>query len=223
MADQFALRFAKRMSGPGNFTTKLVIATSNQGKIEEIRKLLEGHPVILARPEDVLGKRIEVVEDGSTFRQNAEIKARKVAEVTGLLTLADDSGLQVDALGGLPGVKSARFAGERATDAENNAELLRRLADIDEDSLSARFCCSMVLFDPASQRLWSSAGACEGHISRVARGNQGFGYDPLFVVAAYANRTMAELSLPEKNRVSHRGQALRSMLPWILDAIAPKP
>jgi XTP/dITP diphosphohydrolase len=202
---------------------KLVIATSNQGKIEEIRKLLEGHPVILLRPEDVLGERIEVVEDGTTFQRNAEIKAREVAQVTGLLTLADDSGLQVDALGGLPGVRSARFAGERATDADNNAELLRRLADVEDGALGARFRCAMVLFDPANQQLRLSEGTCEGHISRVARGTEGFGYDPLFVVAAYGNRTMAELTLSEKNQVSHRGQAMRSMLPWILEAIAPAP
>lgn len=208
------------MSEPSKPPRKLVFATSNQGKVEEIRKLLEGQPVILLRPEDVLGHRLEVVEDGSTFQQNAEIKARKVAEATGLLTLADDSGLQVDALDGLPGVRSARFAGEHATDLDNNAELLRRLAEFEDGSLSARFRCAMALFDPVTQRLRLSDGTCEGHITRVARGSKGFGYDPLFVVAAYGNRTLAELALPEKNRVSHRGQAMRAMLPSILEALA---
>lgn len=207
------------MSAQSSEPQTLVIATSNLGKIEEIRKLLDAQPVVLARPEDILGRRVEVVEDGLTFRDNAEIKARQIAARTGLLTLADDSGLEVDALDGLPGVRSARFAGERATDAENNAELLRRLVGIDEGALSARFRCAMALFDPKRGRFHLTDGTCEGRIGKTARGEAGFGYDPLFLVDAFGNRTMAELSMPEKNQVSHRGKALRAMLPFILEAV----
>lgn len=198
----------------------LVIATSNLGKLEEIRKFLDRQPITLARPEDILGQRIEVVEDGETFEANAEIKARAIGERTGLVTLADDSGLEVDALDGLPGVRSARFAGEKATDAENNRELLRRLDGLDQTTLSARFRCAMALFDPASNRVELTHGICEGRITRTARGTLGFGYDPLFEVAERDHRTLAELETEDKNLVSHRGKALRAMVPRLLAFIA---
>lgn len=198
----------------------VVIATSNLGKLEEIRKFLSGQPIRLARPEDILGERIEVVEDGETFEANAEIKARAVGERTGHVTLADDSGLEVDAIGGLPGVRSARFAGEKASDEENNRELLRRLEGIDEAHLSARFRCVMALFDPARNRVELTTGSCEGRITRTPRGLLGFGYDPLFEVAERGHRTLAELALDDKNGVSHRGKALRAMVPHLLELIA---
>lgn len=219
MVERFALRLP-RMSVPNSEARRLVVATSNLGKIEEIRTLLDGQPVIVARPEDLLGYRVEVVEDGETFQQNAEIKARRLAAETGLLTLADDSGLEVDALGGQPGVRSARFAGEKATDADNNAELLRRLAGVESEGSSARFRCAMALFDPARKLLRLADASCEGRIIGAPRGTGGFGYDPLFEVAEYGTRTMAELSMAEKNRISHRGKALRAMLPWILQALS---
>lgn len=191
----------------------LVIATSNLGKLAEIRSMLAEQPVTLLRPVDVLGHALEVVEDGDTFEANAEKKAREVAAATGHLTLADDSGLEVDALGGLPGVRSARFAGEGASDAENNAELLRRLQGVETKPITARFRCAMALFDPSSNTLDMATGRCEGAITREPRGSNGFGYDPLFVVTELGTRTIAELPSAEKNAVSHRGKALAAMLP----------
>jgi XTP/dITP diphosphohydrolase len=197
-------------------TATLVVATSNRGKLEEIRTLLVGTAIELLRPVDVLGHAVDVVEDGETFEANAEIKARAVGRATGQLALADDSGLEVDVLGGLPGVRSARFAGDGANDQDNNAELLRRLAGCREPIITARFRCAMALYDPAVDSVDIVSGACEGAITLSPRGTLGFGYDPLFLVAEIENRTMAELSTVEKNIVSHRGKALRAMLPRIL-------
>jgi len=201
-------------------TKTLVVATSNLGKLEEIRHLLEWYAIGVVRPIDLLGHSVEVVEDGTTFQANAELKARAVALATGQMALADDSGLEVDALGGLPGVRSARFAGDGATDAENNAELMRKLADCDLATITARFRCAMALFDPSRNALHVVSGVCEGTITRQPRGTQGFGYDPHFVVTAFGTRTMAELSIAEKNSVSHRGQALSAILPRLLETLA---
>jgi XTP/dITP diphosphohydrolase len=198
----------------------LVVATSNLGKLQEIRLLLEGHPVTLVRPIDILGRPMQVVEDGATFQENAAIKARCVGQATGALTLADDSGLEVDVLGGLPGVRSARFAFESASDSDNNAELLRRLANFTQHPVTARFRCAMALFVPRRDAIETVSGACEGTIVREPRGSAGFGYDPLFVVTELGERTMAELSAEEKNVVSHRGKALRAMLPHLLRTIS---
>lgn len=198
---------------------RLIIATNNLHKLKEIRQLLEAYPIDVARPIDLLGRSLDVVEDGETFEENAAIKARAVAAATGYLTLADDSGLEVDELGALPGVRSARFAGEGASDSANNAELLRRLAAIPTPNPAARFRCAMALYDPARQSTEFTSASCEGSITRQARGSHGFGYDPLFVVAGLGDRTMAELADVEKNAISHRGRALRAMLPKILRAL----
>jgi XTP/dITP diphosphohydrolase len=203
-----------------NMKRILVIATTNLGKLEEIRVLLEGRAVTLARPIDILGRSLDVVEDGETFQANAELKARAVGLATGELTLADDSGLVVDALGGLPGVRSARFAGVGANDRSNNEELLRRLAGHGASPLTARFCCAMALFDPKTQNVEHASGTCEGTITLEPRGTNGFGYDPLFVVTAYGTRTMAELSAAEKNSVSHRARAIAAMVPRLTAFIA---
>ncbi len=197
----------------------LVVATSNLGKLAEIRALLAAHRVTLLRPIDLLGHSLEVVEDGETFQSNAEIKARAVALATGQPALADDSGLEVDALGGLPGVRSARFAGEGSSDSENNAELMRRLAAIGPTPITARFRCAMALFDPTNDAIEIVNGSCEGTITLEPRGTNGFGYDPLFVVTELGTRTMAQLSAEEKNAISHRGKALRAMLPRLLRVI----
>jgi XTP/dITP diphosphohydrolase len=201
---------------PPSSRRTLVVATSNLGKLAEIRALLVAHPVTLLRPIDLLGHSLDVVEDGETFQANAELKARAVALATSQPALADDSGLEVDALGGLPGVRSARFAGEGASDSENNAELMRRLAAIGTTPIPARFRCSMALFEPGSDVLEIVSGSCEGTITLEPRGTNGFGYDPLFVVTELGTRTMAELSAAEKNSVSHRGKAMRAMLPRLL-------
>lgn len=206
----------------------LVVATNNRGKLEELRALLEGLPVELLTLADVGAKDMVIVEDGATFEENALKKARAVAEATMILTLADDSGLEVDALGGQPGVRSARFAHDRATDAENNAALLGRLEEVgdarDDDDLlrgwrregrfPARFRCVLALVDPyaGEEEPRLSEGRCEGAITRTPRGTGGFGYDPLFVVEG-GDKTMAELAAEEKNRISHRALACLRLRP----------
>lgn len=190
---------------------RLLVATSNRGKLAELRSLLADLPIELVSLAEALPDAPPVVEDGETFLENALIKARAAALRSTWVTLAEDSGLEVDALGGRPGVRSARFAREGATDAENNAALLSALAHVADDQRRARFRCVMVLLDPRSpDEPVVTEGRCEGWIGREPRGAGGFGYDPLFVVEGYG-RTMAELDEVEKNRVSHRGKATLAM------------
>ncbi|HEX7451909.1 MAG TPA: RdgB/HAM1 family non-canonical purine NTP pyrophosphatase [Polyangiaceae bacterium] len=190
----------------------IVLATSNHGKIQELRALLADLPVQFLSVADVLGEQPTIVEDGATFEANALIKARAVARATRTLALADDSGLEVDALGGRPGVRSARFAHERATDAENNAALLRELENIEEGARGARFRCALALVNPWQEsEIYVAQGSCEGCIARAPRGNGGFGYDPLFVVTGQDGKAMAELSEDDKNKVSHRARAVSAL------------
>jgi len=190
----------------------IVLATSNAGKVSELRALLSDLPVQFLSVSEVLGEKLSIVEDGATFEDNALIKARAVCRATQTLSLADDSGLEVDALGGRPGVRSARFAHERATDAENNAALLRELENVEEGARTARFRCVLALVSPwRDADIHVAEGSCEGSIARAPRGNGGFGYDPLFTVAGLEGRTMAELSEDEKNRISHRARAVQSL------------
>jgi XTP/dITP diphosphohydrolase len=200
----------------------IVLATSNHGKLVELRALLADLPVQLRSAAEVLGEPPTIVEDGATFEENALLKARAIARATRMLALADDSGLEVDALGGRPGVRSARFAHERATDAENNAALLRELENIEENARTARFRCVLSLVSPwQDSDVHVARGICEGSIARSPRGSGGFGYDPLFLVTGQAGKAMAELSEAEKNQISHRGravQALRSILIELLNA-----
>jgi len=200
----------------------LVIASSNRAKILEFRALLGDLPVDVVGVSEVLHDKPTIVEGSDSFEENAELKAKTIADAALTLTLADDSGLEVDALGGRPGVRSARFAHDRATDAENNAALLTALADVEPDQRQARFRCVLVLVDP-----WAlpglpplkAEGTCEGRIAREPRGGAGFGYDPLFIVEGM-NKTMAELPDAEKNAISHRAlavQALRPRLASLLD------
>jgi XTP/dITP diphosphohydrolase len=193
----------------------LLLATTNRGKIAELTALFADVGLTLVPLPSLPGKRAPVVEDGATFLDNALIKAHAAAQATGMVTLAEDAGLEVDALGGRPGVRSARFAKEGATDAENNALLLSLLADVEDEQRAARFRCVMVLVDP-----WSTAepfvaeGRCEGWIAREPRGAGGFGYDPLFVVEG-DGMTMAELEEERKNHISHRAQAAAIMRPYL--------
>ena len=185
---------------------RLVIATTNKGKIREIEKVLSGLAVTV---ESFNVQTVPpVVEDGETFAENACKKARHYALHTGCIVLADDSGLEVDALQGQPGVHSARYAGEKARDEENNEKLLNALQGVPLERRTARFCCVLAIAKPDGQCAVVE-GICPGHIGLSPRGNEGFGYDPLFVLAD--GRTMAELPLEEKNRISHRGQALRKL------------
>jgi XTP/dITP diphosphohydrolase len=196
-------------------TTTLVVASSNRGKLVEFGALAADLRVEIIGLSDALPEPLSIVEDGDTFEANAIHKARVVAEAAVMLTLADDSGLEVDALGGRPGVRSARFAHERATDAENNAALLAALADVEEQHRTARFRCVLALVDPwapAGTEPIIASGSCEGTIAREPRGTGGFGYDPLFIVRGMG-RTMAELSDVEKNSLSHRALALTALRP----------
>lgn len=195
----------------------IVIATTNEGKLSELRALLADLPVRLLSVTDVLGDKLSVNEDGATFDQNAATKARAVCQATSLYALADDSGLEVEALGGRPGVRSARFAHERATDAENNAALLRELEEVGDGGRAAKFRCVLALASPwTPERVETVEGSCEGFIARAPRGSGGFGYDPLFIVPELGNRAMAELSEAEKNGVSHRARAVRALRPVLV-------
>ncbi len=198
----------------------LVIATNNEGKLSELRALLGDLPIDLLSISDVLGERLAVPEDGTTFAQIALAKARAICAASGLYALADDSGLEVDALDGRPGVRSARFAHERATDAENNAALLRELAQVTEGERKARFRCGLALASPwDANRVELVEGSCEGFIARTPRGSGGFGYDPLFIVPELGERAMAELGEDQKNAISHRARAVRALRPLLVRLI----
>jgi XTP/dITP diphosphohydrolase len=205
----------------------LVIATSNRGKLEEFRALLAGLPVRVHTIEEACAKVPTIVEDGATFADNAVKKARAVAAASMMLTLADDSGLEVDALAGAPGTRSARFAHARATDAENNAALLAALSALPDAvgtrPLSARFRCVLAIIDPYASDPGPIVveGRCEGTLTRTPRGSGGFGYDPLFVVDG-ADKTMAELTEAEKNTLSHRARAFTALRPVLAKIIAQR-
>jgi len=192
--------------------TKLVVATSNRGKLAEFRTLLGDLPVDLVAASEVLGEGWSVVEDGETFEDNAIKKATEVASQAKLLTLADDSGLEVDALGGAPGIRSARYAGEQATSKQNVHALLSALEGVPDRERQARFRCVLCVVDPLSdgQELVLAHGTCEGRIARAPRGTEGFGYDPVFVVEG-GERTMAELTAEEKGQVSHRARTVMGL------------
>jgi XTP/dITP diphosphohydrolase len=190
----------------------VVLATTNEGKLLELKSLFGDLPVELLRLNAVVGEQAAVTEYGATLEENAIIKARAACAATGLYAIADDSGLEVEALGGRPGVRSARFAHERATDAENNAALLRELEEVADDGRQARFRCVLALASPWDpEKVELAEGSCEGLIARAPRGSGGFGYDPLFIVPELGGRAMAEMSDDEKNEVSHRARAARSM------------
>jgi XTP/dITP diphosphohydrolase len=188
---------------------ELLVATSNRGKLAEIDAILKGLPVSLL-PLDALKNYPIVVEDGKTYQENALKKARALAAFSGRVTLADDSGLEVDALGGAPGICSARYSGEEANDMRNNQKVLHTLAGVPEEQRTARFVCVLALCAPPAfgGGEWLFRGECAGRIAFAPRGENGFGYDPLFFYPPL-NRTFAELDREAKSRVSHRGRALR--------------
>ena len=185
---------------------ELVVATRNRGKLLEIRAMLNGLVASVHCAADFAGFP-DTVEDGATFDENALKKAREAVRFCGLPALADDSGLVVDVLEGRPGVYSARFAGEGAGDAANNAKLVGELAGTQPEAKTAAFVCVLAFVTPeGAEHLFT--GRVGGRILDTARGEGGFGYDPLFLVDGYG-QTMAELGVEEKNRISHRGQAFR--------------
>ncbi len=183
---------------------RLLIATHNRGKLLEYRELFAGLPLDLATLDDV-GIPEDVEETGTTFAENARIKAVAYARGSGLLTLADDSGLEVDALGGEPGVYSKRYAGEGAGDAERINFLLIKMKDVPAEARHARFCCAIAIALPSGQ-VWEMDGSVDGELLFAPRGTNGFGYDPIFFFPRFG-LTMAELPMDEKNKVSHRARA----------------
>ena len=199
----------------------IVVASSNEGKVSELRALLSDLPIRLVTTADVLGESLAVAEDGETFEANALLKARAVCGATRMLALADDSGLEVDGLGGRPGVRSARFAHDRATDAENNAALLRALEESPSDAdRRACFRCVLVLASPWwGEEVRTAEGRVDGVIARDPRGSGGFGYDPLFLASEATGRAMAELGEDEKNAISHRARAVRALRPVLIELI----
>lgn len=194
---------------------RLVCASANPKKVEELARLVPGWVTLVPRPHEVG----EVEESAPTLEGNAIIKAVEIANHTGEWALADDTGLVVDALGGEPGVRSARFAGDDATDAENRALLLRQLSNVTDRRARFRTVLAVV---HATGEIHVLSGECEGVISTAERGHHGFGYDSLFVPAAGDGRTFAEMAPTEKDALSHRGAALRQ-LPGLLSRIFGSP
>ncbi|MET0646235.1 MAG: RdgB/HAM1 family non-canonical purine NTP pyrophosphatase [Pyrinomonadaceae bacterium] len=190
-----------------NEHTELLVATNNAGKVRELLQLLSDFPLrlrLLGEFPDIA----EAEETGETFAENATIKALYYSAHAGLLTLSDDSGLAVDALGGAPGVRSARYAGREATYAERMSKLLGELDATGDAQRRARFVCVIAVADPAAGTLHTFEGTCEGHIALAPRGDGGFGYDPLFIPDGH-DQTFGELPAEVKHTLSHRARALR--------------
>jgi XTP/dITP diphosphohydrolase len=194
---------------------RLLLASANQGKLRELRTILDGLPVELAGLTEVgRGDPPKVEETGDTFLANALLKARAYAAWSGLAAVADDSGLEVDALGGAPGVRSARYAGPGASDQANLDKLLAELAGVPPERRTARFRCVAALHDPATGNEEHAEAAWEGRVLDTPRGSGGFGYDPVFLPDGW-DRTSAEVDQPTKDAASHRGKAFRALRPAI--------
>jgi ribonuclease PH len=188
---------------------EIVVATSNKNKLKEMNSILKGLDYNIYTLKDLDLDKIEIVEDGKTFEHNSLIKARRIAKETKMIVIADDSGLEVDALGGKPGIFSARFAGENATDEDNRKKLLEDLKDVPEGKRGAKFVSAIAVVFPDG-KTFTVRGTCDGRIGFEEVGENGFGYDSLFIVDEY-NKTFAEMSSDMKNTISHRAQALRFM------------
>jgi len=196
---------------------KILIATNNKGKREEIQDLLKDFRIDLVTPSD-MGIELHVDEDGTTYAENAEKKALSFARASGLISLADDSGLEVDALGGAPGLYSNRYLSKPgATDGERRAYLLSNLMDKPRP-WTAAFHATIAIAAPGTPSVRFTTGECRGEIIPEERGTGGFGYDPIFLIPE-TNRTMAELSMEEKNRLSHRARAIRNAMPILKEIL----
>ena len=200
---------------------KLLVATKNKGKFREIKEFFSDIPnlevvSLLDIPQESIPK---IEETGKTFEENACIKAFEIAKATNLPTLADDSGLEVDVLGGKPGVRSARFGGEDISDEERNKKLLALISHFPLKQRTARFKCCLVLVIPPEFEKYTVTGVCEGLIIDKPRGKGGFGYDPIFYIPSL-DKTMAELTVEEKNRISHRGKALLKMKNILMEILS---
>jgi XTP/dITP diphosphohydrolase len=198
---------------------RVVVATRNRHKVREIAALLgEAGLAIELVPIDDVAPNVELVEDQDTFEGNALAKARQAAQACGMAAIADDSGIEVDALGGAPGVRSARWAGDPCDDARNNQKLLRELDGVPAERRTARYRCAAVLVDGQRRKEVVRSGACEGIVLASPRGQGGFGYDPLFFLPELG-QTMAEIDLGQKNRLSHRAAAFRALAAAIRDLL----
>jgi XTP/dITP diphosphohydrolase len=199
---------------------ELLVGTTNQGKLDEVQAYLKRLPLKTLALSS-LGTWPAVVEDGATYKDNAFKKAQTLAEYSGYLTLADDSGLEVDALNGAPGIYSARYCGEEGKDEKNNEKLLEELKRVPEEKRTARFVCVLALCTPKSHgaKEWTVRESCEGRIAFSPKGRNGFGYDPLFF-DPQLGKTFGEIDRETKATVSHRGKALRKLaqiLPFVID------
>ena len=196
---------------------RYVCASANPDKVAEIAALLDGLVELLPRPADVP----EVVEDADTLIGNARLKAAAIAAATGLPAISDDTGLEIDALDGAPGVYAARFAGEHCSYADNREKVLRLLADVPPERRTARFKTAAMVVWPDGREL-AVEGVCAGSIATEERGSRGFGYDPVFIPVEGGGRTFAEMSEAEKNAISHRGRAFEALVAE-LRALPPSP
>ena len=195
---------------------RLLVATNNKGKLREILSLLEELRLDIVTPQ-MLGIDMDVEEHGSTYDENASLKAVALVQASGVITLADDSGLEVDALGGQPGIRSARFSPlTNATDADRRVYLLSKL-QAHPRPWTAHFHCTVAIATPQGEVFYSQ-GDCPGEIIPDERGSNGFGYDPIFFIPE-AGLTMAELEMPDKNRLSHRARAIKAALPTLLELL----
>lgn len=188
---------------------KIVIATKNKGKVREMAAALQKLPVEVVSLAE-FGQLPDAVEDGKTFEENARIKAAFYQKQTGCACIADDSGLEIEALGGAPGIYSARFAGHHADDTENNKKMVEELKHAGVTESAADYRCALV-FIGADGKTFTADGRCDGRVKLAAKGANGFGYDPYFYPEEYPGRTMAELTLEEKQAISHRGKALSEL------------
>lgn len=191
---------------------KILLATTNQGKIKELKDIFKQTGVEILSLNDLDTKYEPPVEDGKTFEDNAEIKAEYYSELTGLPCIADDSGLEVEALNFEPGVYSARYAGENATSAENNKKLINEIKALDLESSLASYVCVLCLYDHKTGVKKFTHGICSGEIKVTPKGSNGFGYDPYFYVC---DKSVAEMSMEEKAQISHRGRATVRMLRYV--------
>jgi XTP/dITP diphosphohydrolase len=198
---------------------ELLVATTNPGKFQELSALLKDLPLQIVSLTDLLDPP-RVIEDGLTFEENALKKARALANFSGLLTLADDSGLEVDVLNGAPGIYSARYAGTECDDNKNNQKLLSELQSVTEDDRTARFVCALALCSPGLKAMpdWTVREVCEGRIAFSLQGKHGFGYDPLFFFPPMG-KTFGEIGRETKALVSHRGKALKRLAVKLCDLL----
>lgn len=196
---------------------KILVATNNKGKLVEFQRLLDVPGLELVLPAEVGLADFDVEETGTTYLENARLKATAFAKATQMYALADDSGLEVTALKGEPGVYSKRYAGENKTDTERIAFLLDKLQDVPENNRQARFVALIALANPKGEVIAERTGYCYGQIALAPRGDNGFGYDPIFIVDSTEGCTMAELDAAKKDIVSHRGNAARAITPDLLN------